>query len=147
MPSCSRARDEAGRCRHLLLAQQATDDRVVSLTQQAEQAAALGRWQNVIVLCEEALVVKPGASDVNALRERAIRARDNESSERKLEAQRALDRADALRHEGNYKDAEVELARARRRIRLAAGSGARGKSAALAGAERAQKRGRRLRLS
>jgi tetratricopeptide (TPR) repeat protein len=113
VPSCSRAREEAAKCRRRLQEQQAIDDRVASLNQQAQQAADLGQWQTVIVLCDEALVVNPGAPGVSALRERAVRARDKESRERKLDAQRALDRADSLRRAGKFNEAEVELARAR----------------------------------
>jgi serine/threonine protein kinase len=114
VPSCQRARDEASRCRRRLADQQAIDDRVASLVQEAQQAAALGQWHTVIALCDEALGANPGASDVTVLRERAIRARDQESLERKLDAQQALDRAEAFRRGGEYEKAEGELARARR---------------------------------
>jgi tRNA A-37 threonylcarbamoyl transferase component Bud32/tetratricopeptide (TPR) repeat protein len=113
LPYFSPAIDEAARCRRQLLEQQAIDDRVASLQQQAQDAAGAAEWQTVIVLCDEALVVKSDAPGVVALRERAVRSLDLEKRARTDEAGRALDRADKLRREGKFNEAELELARAR----------------------------------
>jgi tRNA A-37 threonylcarbamoyl transferase component Bud32 len=113
LPYFSPAIDEAARCRRQLLEQQAIDDRVASLQQQAQDAAGAAEWQTVIVLCDEALVVKSDAPDVVALRERAVRSLDLEKRARTDEVGRALDRADKLRREGKFNEAEMELARAR----------------------------------
>jgi len=113
VPSCTTARDAAARCRHRLSERQAIDDRVAALRQQAEQAVALAQWQTVVAMCDEALAVNPDAADISALRDRAIRARDNETADLALEEQLARARADELRLDGKDEEAEHELARAR----------------------------------
>ena len=59
VPSCSRAHDEAAKCRRRLLEQQAGTTAWHRSISKPSRRRLLGQWQTVIVLCEEALACTP----------------------------------------------------------------------------------------
>jgi tetratricopeptide (TPR) repeat protein len=113
-PACRRAAAEADRCRKLTADQRAIDDRADALLAEVRAAAAAGHWQAVVALCSAPAVLTTRTShEVQALKRRAADALDVEVRDRRLERERALAEADALRRKGHFEDAAREIARAR----------------------------------
>jgi len=113
-PASRRASAEADRCRRLMADQRAIDDRADALLAEARAAAAAGEWQAVITMCSApAVLTSRTSAEVAALRRRATETIDAEARERRLERERALTRAEALRRRGEFDDALREIARAR----------------------------------
>ena len=112
-PASRRAAAEADRGRSAIAAQRAIDERAQALLEEAKRAAAAKQWQAAIVLCNDALLLDSRAADATALKRTAVAAIEAEARERKLEAERALGRAETLRRKGRFEEATTEIARAR----------------------------------
>jgi eukaryotic-like serine/threonine-protein kinase len=112
-PASRRAAAEADKCRGLIAAQRAIDDRARALLDEARRAAAAKQWQAVIVLCDDALLLDNRVEEATALKRTAIAAIEAEARERQAECERALARAEALRTRGRFDEATREIARAK----------------------------------
>ena len=112
-PASRRASAEADQYRGALAAQRVIDERAQALLEEAKRAAAAKQWQAAIVLCNDALLLDSRAADATALKRTAVAAIETEARERKLEAERALGRAETLRRKGRFEEATTEIARAR----------------------------------
>jgi len=112
-PSSRRASGEADRCRDVVEAQRAIDERAQALVDEARKAAAAKQWQAAIVLCNDALLLDSRAADATELKRTAVAAIEAEARERRLEGERALGRAETLRRKGRLQEAMLEIARAR----------------------------------
>jgi len=112
-PASRRAAAEADRGRGAIAAQRAIDERAQALLEEAKRAAAAKQWQAAIVLCNDALLLDSRAADATELKRTAVAAIEAEARERKLEAERALGRADTLRRRGRFDEATTEIVRAR----------------------------------
>ena len=112
-PSSRRAAAEADKCRGLIAAQRAIDDRARALLDEAKRAAAAKQWQAVIVLCDDALLLDNRVEDATALKRTAVAAIETEARERRTECERALARAEAFRTKGRFDEATREIARAK----------------------------------
>ncbi len=112
-PASRRAAAEADKCRGLIAAQRAIDDRARALLDEAKRAAAAKQWQAVIVLCDDALLLDNRVEEAAALKRTAIAAIEAEARERRTECERALARAEVLRTRGRFDEATREIARAK----------------------------------
>jgi protein kinase-like protein len=112
-PASRRASAEADRCRATIEAQRALDERAQALLDEARKAAAAKQWQATIVLCNDALLLDARAEEATTLKRTAVASIEAEARARRMECERALGRAETHRRKGNYKDATIEIARAR----------------------------------
>ncbi len=113
-PGSPKAAGEAERCRRLMTEQETIDNRVKAIFDEAERSLAAGRWSTAVALCDDALALDGGATQVTRLRERAFKAEQNEKVERQLQIQRALDRAETYRRRGEFDEAARALAHVRK---------------------------------
>ncbi len=113
MPTCRRARDEGNRIRSLLAQKQAAEDHARALLLEAQGAAARAEWPAVLALTEEALAADSGNVDAAVLRDRASNALSSETRHRKIQCEKALDRAEKLARKRLYAEAEQSLREAR----------------------------------
>jgi tetratricopeptide (TPR) repeat protein len=112
-PASRRASTELDRCRGVAVHQRAISDRAAALIDEARKAAAAKQWRVVVGFCDDALEIDAGAQDATNLKQKALRALEEEAKQRHFDAERALDRADAHRRKGNFQEAAREIARAR----------------------------------
>jgi len=112
-PESKRAAAEADRCRRTMAEQRAVDDRAGALLEEARKAADAKQWQAVIVLCNDALVLDGSAEEATALKRKAVEAIEAEARQRRVECEQALGRAETYRRSKRFKEAMLELERAR----------------------------------
>jgi serine/threonine-protein kinase len=112
-PASARIAAEVDRCRGLAAHQRSMSDRAAALLDEARKAAAAKQWQVVVGFCEDALELDPGTNEAAALRQKALRAIEDEARQRRQDSERALERADAQRRKGRFSEAALEIARAR----------------------------------
>ncbi|MEO6236095.1 MAG: protein kinase, partial [Vicinamibacterales bacterium] len=112
-PASRRASTELDRCRGVAGQQRLISERAEALIDEARKAAAAKQWRVVVGFCDDALEIDPGAQDATNLKQKAHRALEEEAKQRRLDSERALERADALRRNGNFPEAAREIARAR----------------------------------
>jgi tetratricopeptide (TPR) repeat protein len=112
-PASKRASAEADRCRRTIAEQRAVDDRANALLDEARRAADAKQWQAAIVLCNDALMLDGGADQAVALKRKAVEAIEAEARERRVECEQALGRAETHRRSRRFKEAMLELERAR----------------------------------
>jgi serine/threonine protein kinase len=112
-PGSRRASSELDRCRGVLARQREAFERAKSLLEEARKAAASKQWQVVIDFCDAAIEVDPAAEEAKGLKQSAIEALGAQAKRAKLDADRALDRAEAYRRKQRFQEAALEIARAR----------------------------------
>jgi tetratricopeptide (TPR) repeat protein len=112
-PASARAAAELDRCRESAAHQRSISDRAVALLEEGRKAAAAKQWHVVSGFCDDALEIDPGAADAVLLKQQALRALEDDAKRRRLEAERALNRADAHRQKHNFAEAAREIALAR----------------------------------
>jgi tetratricopeptide (TPR) repeat protein/predicted Ser/Thr protein kinase len=112
-PASKRAAAEADRCRRTIAEQRAVDDRANALLEEARRAADAKQWQAAIILCNDALMLDGGAEEATALKRKAVDAIEAEARERRVECEQALGRAETHRRSKRFKEAMLELERAR----------------------------------
>ena len=112
-PGSRRASHELDRCRAVLARQREAFERAKSLIEEARKAAASKQWQVVIDFCDDAIALDPAAEEAKTLKRTAIEALGAEAKRAKLDADRALDRAEAYRRKKRFQEAALEIARAR----------------------------------
>jgi serine/threonine-protein kinase len=112
-PASRRASTELDRCRDVAVHQRSISDRAAALIDEARKAAGAKQWRVVVGFCDDALEIDAGAQDATSLKQKAIRALEDEARQRQVECERALERADANRRKGNFPEAAREIARAR----------------------------------
>jgi predicted Ser/Thr protein kinase len=112
-PASRRASTELDRCRQVAVHQRSISDRAEALLDEARKAATAKQWRVVVGFCDDALEIDAGARDATVLKQKALRALDDEARQRRVEAERALERADTLRRKGAFPEAAREIAHAR----------------------------------
>lgn len=112
-PASRRASAELDRCRGALARQRESFARAKALVEEARKAAASKQWQVVIDFCDDAIKLDPAAEEAKGLRQAAIDALGTQAKRAKLDAERALDRAEAYRRKKRFQEAALEIARAR----------------------------------
>lgn len=112
-PASARAAAELDRCRETAAHQRSISDRAAALLDEGRKAAAGRQWHVVVGFCDDALEIDPHAREAALLKEQALRALEDETKQRRVEADRALNRADAHRRKGNFAEAAREIALAR----------------------------------
>ena len=112
-PASKRASAEADRWRRTIAEQRAIDDRAEALLDEARKAAAAKQWQAAVVLCNDALMLDSRAEEATALKRKAVEAIEAEARERRVECEQALGRAETHRRSKRFKEAMLELERAR----------------------------------
>ena len=112
-PASRRAATELDRCRDLAAQQRSISERAEALLDEARKAAAAKQWRVVVGFCDDALEIDAGALDATRLKQKALSALEEEARQRRLESERALERADGHRRKGNFPEAAREITRAR----------------------------------
>ena len=112
-PGSRRASTELDRCRGVLARQRESFARAKALVEEARKAAASKQWQVVIDFCDDAITLDPAAEEARGLRQTAVDALGAQARRAKLDADRALDRAEAYRRKKRFQEAALEIARAR----------------------------------
>ena len=112
-PGSRRASKELDRCRGVLARQREAFERAKSLLEEARKAAASKQWQVVIDFCDDAIKLDPAAEEAKTLRQNAIDAIGVQAKRARMDADRALDRAEAYRRKKRFQEAALEIARAR----------------------------------
>jgi serine/threonine-protein kinase len=112
-PGSRRASTELDRCRGVLARQREAFERAKSLLDEARKAAASKQWQVVIDFCDDALKLDSAAEEAKTLRRNAVEALGTQAKRAKMDAERALDRAEAYRRKKRFQEAALEIARAR----------------------------------
>src|SRR5262245_26809598 len=97
----------------LLAERRQAEDRARALVIEAEDAAQRGEWSHVTTLCAEALASDAGNLAAVALRNRATDAIIAETRARKLQCDKALDRAEKLAKKGRFAEAELAIQEAK----------------------------------
>jgi eukaryotic-like serine/threonine-protein kinase len=112
-PGSRRASMELDRCRGVLARHREAFERAKSLLDEARKAAASKQWQVVIDFCDDAIRLDPAAEEAKALKQNAIDALGAQAKRARMDADRALDRAEAYRRKKRFQEAALEIARAR----------------------------------
>lgn len=112
-PASARAAAELDGCRETAALKRSIADRAAALLDEGRKAAAARQWHVVAGFCDDALEIEPESRDAAQLKQQALRALEEEARHRRVEAERALQRAEAQRRKGNFAEAAREIARAR----------------------------------
>ena len=112
-PGSRRASSELDRCRGVLARQREAFERAKSLLEEARKAAASKQWQVVIDFCDAAIALDQAAEEAKGLKQNAIDALGAQAKRARLDADRALDRAEAYRRKKRFQEAALEITRAR----------------------------------
>jgi eukaryotic-like serine/threonine-protein kinase len=112
-PASRRASADLDRCRGVAVQQRSISDRAEALIDEARKAAAAKQWRVVVGFCDDALEIDAGAQDAIKLKQKALSALEEEARLRRVEGERALERADAHRRKGNFAESAREITRAR----------------------------------
>jgi hypothetical protein len=112
-PGSKRASAELDRCRAVLARQREAFERAKSLLEEARKAAASKQWQVVIDFCDDAIKLDPAAEEARSLKQTAVEALGTLAKRARMDADRALDRAEAYLRKKRFQEAALEIARAR----------------------------------
>jgi tetratricopeptide (TPR) repeat protein len=96
----------------LIAERQAVDDRTRALIAEAQSALSRADWSMALDFACQALAFEPSSAAALQLRDRANEALLVESRNRKLQGERAMERADKLARKGRFDEAEEALTEA-----------------------------------
>ena len=113
VPSSARVREAIDHARALLAEKQAADDRAHTLVIEAQDAASREDWSTVIALTAQALAANAANAAAAGLRDQAISAKQARARARRLQCEKAVQRAVSLALKGQFAEAERVLEEAR----------------------------------